>query len=438
MRRVIRLGVVGAALLLVASSSARAAWTPALAIPNSAGATPLAIAVDGHGDLAVALVTAGTPSNPGVVVGVAVRRSGASSFSTHRLLSATDLAVQGVSVALDRRGETTVAWVDQRIRKGVFVGHKTIRAAFRAPTGHWSKVQAVGRSSHFFNASPRLATASNGTVALTYNADVATAPGVSAAWRTPGHPFGRAQVLTTAMRSRGYLTDPTLAFDPAGTAYLAGTLDCDRAAGRGVIYTATTRTRRFVTGRTIAPAPANSLRLAVTGSGIAIVTWLAQTCNTSEDLTGPPMAAALRHGAITPPTALTQDQAGLPTVTGAAGGAASASFLSYPAGAPNGMVATTRIGADGKAQPVVAPVDGWVPVVTDIGGDQLVRQVTTPETSPLAPIAARPAGNGPLEPAPVLAAGWPWSAGAVAASSGRALAVLSVAGRRFVATIWHP
>jgi hypothetical protein len=66
-----------------------------------------------------------------------------------------------------------------------------------------------------------------------------------------------------------------------------------------------------------------------------------------------------------------------------------------------------------------------------------------PTGGAVTPLGARSAGQASIEPAPVSAAGFPWTAGTVAASHGRALAVVSFAPLssmhpRMVVGVWRP
>jgi hypothetical protein len=436
-------GAAAVALAATLATEASAAWRPPLTIPKSTGASWTVTAVDGRGDLAVAWANqpfeARAGSRPRVSVRVALLRAGASAFDVRTLMSARDRAVAGVTVALDSRGEATVAWMEQPSTRGLLHGHKTLRAAFRTARGRWSSVQDVGRSSAFFYANPRLAAAPDGTVALTYNAGVRAAPGVAAAWRLHARAFGPVQSIPTGPRYRGYLMEPTLAFDRGGTGYLAGIRDCDRGTSSGVLYRAPSRTRRFGAAQTVARAPAKSLRMVVTGRGSAVFTWLGQSCSTTEDLTGPPLAASLRGGVVSAPVALAPERGMELTAAGTPGGGAAISWLAFPSDAPTGVIRTAVVGSDGTAGPPAAPADGWVPIAADASGDQLLRQVRVSDMSGIGPLAVRPAVVGSLlQPAPIRAAGFPWSSGASAAPDGSALAALSVSGRRLVAAVWRP
>ena len=78
----------------------------------------------------------------------------------------------------------------------------------------------------------------------------------------------------------------------------------------------------------------------------------------------------------------------------------------------------------------------------DPAGDQLVGR-PDPVGGALTPLAVRSATGGALEPGPLPAVGYPWTAGVVAARDGRALAALSfqpLTSMRpsIVMAIWRP
>jgi hypothetical protein len=435
-------GIAAAGLAAVthAATPASAAWSTPQRIAGSTGASSPVVAVNGRGDVAAAWLRevehgSGRTRTAQVAVRAAVRRAGATAFSTRTLLSARERAVQGVAVTIDRRGEATVAWIDQPVSAGTLHGHRTVRAAFRTARGAWSPVQAVGRSSAFFYAHPRLAAAPDGSVVLTYNAGVKAAPGVAAAWRSRGHRFGSVRAVPT---DRGYLMAPSLLVDRRGVAHLAGTAGCDRGGSTGRLYTATSRTRRFGRGRTIAPAPAKDVRLSLTGPGTGLVAWRRANCSTTEDLPGAPAAAVLRADAPGATVALGADPATDLTLAGR-----DVSWAAQPLTSPVALLQTTTVGEDGTAAPATSPPGGWVPVAADALGDAVLRQAPVAGAGAVNAVAARAAGSDRLEPAAVQAAGWPWSAGTAGAPDGGALAVLasvplSSPAPALEASVWRP
>ena len=102
-----------------------------------------AAAVNARGDVAVAWIQEGRSQGHATLrVRAAVRRAGADRFSVRTLVARRDLAARGTAVALDPRGELTVAWIEQASDNGLRHGRKTVRAAYRTPGGRWSRLQA--------------------------------------------------------------------------------------------------------------------------------------------------------------------------------------------------------------------------------------------------------------------------------------------------------
>jgi hypothetical protein len=157
-----------------------AGWSGVARVPLSAGGLWSTAAVDARGDIAVAWIQEGRSHGHATVrVRAAFRAPGATRFSVRTLVARRDLAARGTAVALDRRGELTVAWIEQASDAGRLHGPKVVRAAYRTLDGRWSGAQAVGRSSAFNYATPRLAATPDGAVALTYNTRSGSSPGVA-------------------------------------------------------------------------------------------------------------------------------------------------------------------------------------------------------------------------------------------------------------------
>jgi hypothetical protein len=418
-----------AALAGLTPSSASAAWGPVLQPAASGGAGQVALAVAPTGDVAAAWVR---DERGSVTVRAAVAR-GVAPMTGHRLLAARNRGVQGLAVVLDARGELTVAWVEQASAHGRRHGHITLRAAYRTPTGRWSAVQAVSRTSAFFYAQPRLAAARDGTVALTFNAAVRAAPGVGVAWRSPGHRFGQVQSVPTGRR--GYLQEPALAFDSGGRAYLTGIARCDdEQHSAGVLLTTTSRSRRFGAPRTITPQPATHLRFVVTGRGRATATWLRAGCSTSEDLAGAVQGRIVAGTRLGAPVTVDPLSSTAPSLARATGADVDAAWTEYGPLAPGGRVVTSRIGSSGSASPPSAPGDGWVPIVADGRGDQLVERLAPANTGAPGAAGAR-SGGAPVEPSPL--DGSAWFTGA-AAPFGQALAAARPGTAALKVSVWRP
>ena len=105
---------------------------------------------------------------------------------------------------------------------------------------------------------------------------------MAVAWRRPGHPFG-----PIAAVPGGQLSEPTLAFDSSGRAFLAGTALCENEShSHGVVLTAPAWSHRFGKPRTVTPQPATEVRFALTGAAHGVAAWLDAGCSTTELLGG--------------------------------------------------------------------------------------------------------------------------------------------------------
>src|SRR4051794_20593163 len=118
------LGIALVAMLAL-PATASATWSGILSVPSSTEATWPATAVNARGDVAVAWVQEGRSAGHATVrVRAAWRSASATRFSVHTLVSRRDLAARGPAVALDSRGELTVAWVEQASDNGLWHGPK--------------------------------------------------------------------------------------------------------------------------------------------------------------------------------------------------------------------------------------------------------------------------------------------------------------------------
>lgn len=422
--------ILAAALAASAPATAGAAWTAALPVPDSERAGQPAVAVDGRGDLAVAWVQTETAGSDGDrrsagTVHVAVRRAGGAVFRSSTLPVAGGRVARDIAIALDGRGEATVAWVEGDGRR------RAVRAAFRTPTGRWSAVRSVGATGYVMPAL-RLAVAPDGTAVLTYNARRTGGQRVAAAWRTRGHAFAAARPV----RGVHAVTEPTLVVDPAGTVYLSG-LVAGRGGCSGALLTATTTGRRFGARRTIAPAPVMTLQLVTTGRGAAVAAWLAAECNSYEPFAGVLMAAGVHGGRLTGPVTL-GDHMGYDLHLSGAPGGAEAGWMQV-SGGPQPVLRAARVASTAVVGPAQTRTDGWVAVTADRRGDQLVGQSLMPNSLVSRDLAVRPADGGPQQPAPLTATGSDWTNRTTAATDGApALAAMTFAGSGLVATVWRP
>lgn len=421
-----------AAVVVAPAATARADWTAPQVVPGARAGTlgASALAAGGRGRAAFAWVDDGGAGNglrhATATLRVAVRGANGP-LSTHTLVRRRDLAIGGMTAAMDARGELTVAWIDALPR-----GHRVVRAASRTRVGRWSAVQRVGLSSAFAYAVPRLAVAPDGRVVLSYVAGVRAAPGVAVAWRRPGHRFGAPDGV-----GRLRIFDPVPAFDPAGRTYLSGITDCDNeSASRGVVRVTAPGGRRFGPVVTVAAAPATELRLQVTGSGRASAAWVGAGCSTTELLAGAIRVATLRGGAVAGGGVAYASAGRALVLSGAPAGAAELSFTAFPATALGGAVLAARLDAVGAIGPAAPPADGWTALAADRAGDQVVAQRRPEGSGPPLALGAREAGGDAVVPAPL--AGPAWFAYAGSTTGGRALAAASaVAGTMRIAT-WTP
>ena len=273
--------VLAILLAALAPPSAQAAWSPIVAIPNSTGGVlGSAVALNARGDAAIVWTwTRQADDRSGVRVAVRHGRTGR--FVTTTLLPLSARAVRGATIAIDARGETTVAWAERANTHGLLHGRISVRTAFRSTDGRWSRMRTLAHIYPFANALPRLAAAPDRRVLLTFNAGNQQTPGMAAAWRRPGHGFGRVQDLNTGPRGRGYFYDAQTQFDGDGRAYVSGTRDCNTGHSAGVLLTAEPGATRFTSARIVAPTPASDLHFAVTGSGRGALVWRNANCITS-------------------------------------------------------------------------------------------------------------------------------------------------------------
>ena len=246
----------------------------------------------------------------------------------------------------------SVAWVEQRFAGGRPTGSSSVRAAFRTRAGRWSRVQVVGRSSAFANVVPRVASAPDGTVALSYYSGSARPHAMALAWRVAGHFFAAPRSL-----GGGYLTDPTLLFD-AGTMYLAGAQRCSQP----VLYRAVPVRRRHPDAFLLGKPPARRVGLGLTGDGAAVVAWIAGACG-GEDIFGLPTGATVKGTKVGSAQRLDANPASDLIVAGG-----DVSWVSS-----SNALLTTHLAAGQPAPAAQAPREGWVPVAVDASGNRLVR-----------------------------------------------------------------
>jgi hypothetical protein len=397
---------------------------------DSSNPRPVGVAADARADAAVAWVVTHGSRFKVTVVRVAVRRGRSGPWSAHLLRRARNVSVGavgfgGVAMVVAPSGEVTVAWVEQ-----LGGSHRTVRAAYRTPRGHWSAVQLVGYATPLAYAYPRLAVAANGTVVLVYNASVRPAPGMAAAWRRPGRPFGRIAAVPG-----GGLSEPTLAFDRAGTAFLAGIALCNNEAqSHGVVLTATAASHRFGRPRTITSRPATELRFVLTGVGRGLASWIGAGCSTTELLPGSVKARRVGLAGAGPVKAVAPALANDLQMVAAPGGADLA-WTAPDVVDPANALLLAHVSADGAAETPHVPADGWMPIGADAAGDQALQTAVAQNAGQPRAIAARGAGSMTVAPSPIAGPAWWMAAGS---TTGRTLIVATtLVGTLRVAT-WTP
>ena len=450
--------------LAIAASPALAGWSAPLAVSRSTtGFFDVALANDARGDAAVAW---GSERNVGRVqtratVNVAFV-AGGGRLLERALWHGADALVGGVAVALDARGELTVAWVEAaRGRHGETLYPHTIRAAYRSPSGRWSPSRVVGYSGPFLEAHVRLAAAPNREVLMTWVAHTKNAPGVGAAWRKPGHPFGSTSAVSRAKSAM--MIDPTPLFDSSGAAHVYGTVGCSRIHTCATMVSTAQRGHRFDAPLLIAPAPAEYPVVSFSGPGRALIAWEAGDYQGLEPFGAPPHARVMSGGSLGPPVTLQPNSGAVPgplDAVAANGGGGTVSWPEAPPSlppAPNPARTMVAVGdARGSfSQPSVSPL-GLTPALRDGAGNMLLTPGPTNPFAPLAgqptgpagtapsPVAVQPAGGGALQPSPIplpSAAMKPWVSIAGVATTeplGTGAAVTWVAGTKLDVSSWRP
>lgn len=355
-----------------AAPAAPAAWSPVVTVPSSSGAWTPELAVNARGDAAVAWSpTLDRVGDPGFVR-VATRRGAGGTFVTRTLMRRADTAIGGLTVALDPRGEATIAWVERRSVRGLLSGPISVMAAYRRVGQSWSTPRLIARVSPFRYAFPRLAARPDGRVVLAFNAGIKAAPGVAAVWRGPGARFGELQGLNTGPRGRGYLFDLQVQFDAVGKGHLSGVRDCDSGRSSAVLFTSPPTRRRFTASRLLAPAPVRDLSLVLTSAGTGTAAWLASGCSTTEFTAGPVTAASLRAGRIGAPVTVDASPGIDLELSGAPDDGAEAAWTAFPGGAVEALVRVARADGDGVFGTPAVPADGLVALEADGAGTQVV------------------------------------------------------------------
>ena len=349
------------------------------------------------------------------------------------LRRARDRAIVGLTTVLDAHGELTVAWVERASTNGLLHGPITVRAAFRTAAGRWSPVRMVSRASAFAFAEPRLAAATDGTVALVFNAGVRAAPGWASrgarrAARSGASAVSRPAAAATCRSRRCPSTTPVACTSPA---LPAATVPSAAAASSSPRQSAAAASVPSVRSP---PPPPTHLRFVLTGRGRALAAWVGAGCSTTEDLSGPILATNVVGDAVGTPSIVSAPASRELTLSGAPAGSAELSFTQFGPTSPAGAALVARLAPDGTVTPPTAPADGWAAVTADRAGNQLVIPARPAGIEPTA-LAARPASGAAVAPAPLRGPTFLVTAGA---PDGSALAAARTGGRALRITVWRP
>ena len=414
---------LGALAVLIAlgmgASPALAGWSAPATVSHSAKGFPegfpyLALANDVRGDSAVAWASQSNEARPRAAVNVAFAGPGGR-LVERALWHKNGALAGGVAVALDARGELTVAWIDAaRGRNGATLYPHTIRAAYRSPSGRWSPAQVVGYGGPFLDAHLRLAVAPNREVLLTWVAHTKSAPGVAAAWRKAGHRFGSASAVSRAKSAM--MGDPTPLFDSGGAAHVYGTVGCNRIHTCATMVSTAPRSHHFGAPLLIAPAPAEYPVVSFSAPGRALIAWEAADYQDLEPFGSTPYARVMSGGSLGAPVALQSRSAsvpGPPDAVAANGGGGTVSWLeSLPYPTPSRTMLAVGDGGGRFSAPSVSPF-GLIPALRDGAGDMLLTPAwinpyaalgggpTGPAGTAMSPVAMQPAGGGALQLSPI-------------------------------------
>jgi hypothetical protein len=411
-----KLLLAGLAAALVAATGATAAearWSAPQSVTAPSANTP-ALAVNVHGEAAVAWTTA---SQGRTSVYVAVRSRGGR-LRRHRVWFARRWQAGDVSVVIDARRRVTVAWA--ATRPGA--KRQTVRYAYTS-SGRWGRARVVGHAiipeSLPPDRFPRLAVARDGDVLLAWD----EADGPRVAWRFLGHAFGKPRRLSGSPRSP---IGPIPAFDAAGSAYVSG--KCT-----GFVYR--TRPGRRSFGRPIAVAPGRALdfTLALAGRGQGLAGWIDGVCTASEgegDAPGRVFASILRDGRFQAPLSLSA--AGTAAYRAAAVADPNGGVVSW--GDPQLGTFSAVVRRAGLLESARQIIDGVVPVAADAAGNQVFTRAF-PFPPPALPLVlfVRPVAGGADEPAPSQSAEY-----AVSAPTGNGVAIAYPSGRQLNLSVWRP
>jgi hypothetical protein len=430
--------------LAIGAASALAGWSAPRAVSYStAGFRYVALASDARGDAALAWASESEAGRAQTRAAVNVAFAGAGGRLVKQTLwRSSNALLGGVAVALDARGELTVAWIDAaRSRSGATLSPHTVRAAYRAPSGKWSPTRIIGHSGPFLSADLRLVVAPNREVLATWRAHTKHAPGVAAAWRKPGHRFGPESAVRSAMMS-----DPTTLFDSGGAAHIYGTVSCGHAIHTCATMLSTApRRHRFGTPLLIAPAPAEYPVVSFGAPDRALITWEAGNYEDLEPSFAAPYARLMTGGSLGAPVALQPGSADIASAVNAVAaneGGGTVSWSAMGPSYPSSAHAMLTVGdASGRfSAPSASPV-GLMPMLRDGVGDMLLKLgwAGGPAGIPPSPVVMQPAGGGAMQPSPMPLPPSASLAGIVTTQPvGTGAAAAWIAGARLTISTWRP
>jgi hypothetical protein len=281
-------GLCLAAACVVAPARAADPWSAPAPVPGSSGAGfPYDVAAAGDGTAAVAYIQDG--------IRVAVRRPGGD-WTRPRKVSSGRTGVASPDVEIDRRGEILVAWTQNTVLGPAPPrGPNYVRIAIRGVDGSWSDPRTVGRTRHFVDGDPRLATDGNGDAVVGWRGlrrmRSGVHDGLQVAYRPAGGAFGSARSLEDGA------IDHAVAIDDRGAAYATWAVTVPPAHVRSAIRLA----RRTSSGAWTRPVTvfadrAGSPQLGLPGDGSLLLAWRGSQQGIGATRTGFAMAAEGRPG----------------------------------------------------------------------------------------------------------------------------------------------
>lgn len=293
---------------LAPASAAHAGWSAPLTL-SRASVWPSAVAADSAGDTAVAWTTFRDlpPKSMDRYCAVHPFKSICYGISSVHLAVRTSRGrVVARTVWEGRSGEMGMSLVIARDEVTLGMGsydvsdpNETAREVHGPLLGPWSRAKVLG---HFLDylltgghtpLYPRLAVAPDGTVLAAWSACGSlkrcpgAVPGVTLAWRAPGHGFSRPYKVAAAPEGA------VPSFDSAGGAYLHSSCSAR-------VLLASPGSHAFRRVATLARGPVRDLSLGLSGAGEGLVSWIPTACSTDEaagPMPGPVFARQL-HGAV--------------------------------------------------------------------------------------------------------------------------------------------